>query len=426
MSQPTPAPLSWAPTFVDDSPFVTCRDALRNMPYKNWGYIVLICVVGGACAPSPDTVGAREIVYDAANFGHPDSVLFWNPDQQLAGFRNYDRLFPTRTIAASDSVLPLAVQLRDVSQLRYQVEGDTFDIQGFREHNRIAGLLAIKDRTIVLEEYDRGNTPGTKWVSYSVTKSVVSMLVGAAIQDGYISEVEDAVTDYVPLLRGTSYEGVMIRDLLQMSSGVAWNEDYTDPLSDLSKEIGLPSLDRLEAMGSHPRVAEPGRLFNYSTGEAHLVGGVLRSAIGNNLATYLTNKIWQPFGMESDAYWRLVEPGGAEHGGCCISATLRDYGRIGLFALGNGVLPDGREILPRDWIGHSTNPSPTNDGFGYLWWLGPNDTYSALGIFGQAISINPAENLIIVTHGVWPRATGTEFSDHRVAFFSALTHALRK
>ena len=383
---------------------------------------LLLWMICGGCSTSADLPVPAA---DSINFGHPDSVLFWSPDQQLASFRNYDRIFETRRVPASDHPLELPRRLRDLSRLRYEVDGDTFDLQEFKEHNHVVGLLAIKDGAIVLEEYARGNTPATQWVSYSVAKSVVSLLLGAAVQDGYITGVDDLVTDYLPLLGGTSYEGVTIRDALTMSSGVAWNEDYRDPESDVSREIGLTALERLRYLSAHPRFAEPGERFNYNTGETHLVGSLVRAAIGNNLATYLATKIWEPFGMESDANWRLVEPGGAEHGGCCISATLRDYGRIGLFALSGGVLPDGRHVLPQGWMDESTTPSPANDGYGYLWWLREGGVYNALGIFGQAISIDPSENLVIVTHGVWPRATGSDFSAHRSAFFAALTRELR-
>ena len=390
--------------------------------------LILTCgALLSGCA-QPDSLaeaGSGALKNDATHFGAPDSVLSWTPEQQLAGFRNYDRIFSTRLIPASDDPYPLPERSLDLADVRYVVGGETFDLEGFREHNHLVGLLAIKNGEIVLERYGRGNTRDTKWVSYSVAKSVVSLLIGAAIRDGYINDIDDLVTLYLPLLRGTSYESVTLRHALQMASGIEWNEDYTDPEADVSREVGLSSLDRLRFLGGHPRIADPGERFNYNTGETHLVGGVLRAAIGNNLSTYLSSKIWGPFGMESDANWRLVEPGGAEHGGCCISATLRDYGRIGLFALQQGLLPDGTEVLPDGWMDESTAPSPAFDGYGYLWWLREDSRYSAIGIFGQAISIDPEENLVIVTHSVWPQATGQNFSEHRSAFVKALTDALR-
>jgi len=211
---------------------------------------------------------------------------------------------------------------------------------------------------------------------------------------------------------------------LQMASGVAWNEDYTDPNSDVAS-TGGSAADRLVYLSERPRLVPPGGAFNYNTGETNLLGAVLRAAIGTNLSAYLEEKIWQPFGMEHDANWLLLAPGGGEHGGCCLSATLRDYGRIGLFALRQGRLRDGTEVLADGWMAESITPSATNEGYGYLWWLRGEGVYSAAGIYGQAIHIDPAEDLIIVTHSYWPQATGREFSRHRNAFFAAVTEALR-
>lgn len=354
------------------------------------------------------------------------SVLQWTMEEKLAGFPNYDRIFQTRFIPASTNPYPLGENPRDISSLQYEVEGQTFGLEDFREHNHVVGLLAIKNGDVVVEQYTNDNDRSTKWVSYSVAKSVVSMLVGAAIQDGFIDGVDDLVTDYIRPLAGSSYDDVTLRDALWMASGVEWNEDYADPESDVARGAGMTTIERLAFLGGKPRVAAPGERFNYNTGETHLVGGVVRSAIGNNLSTYLAAKIWQPFGMESDANWLILGEGGPEHGGCCLSATLRDYGRIGLFAMNDGVLPDGTRVLPEGWMEASTAPSPGSDGYGYLWWLREDGVYWAIGIFGQTIVINPAEDLVIVTHGAWPQAVGREFSAHRTAFFPALTEALRE
>ena len=128
--------------------------------------------------------------------------------------------------------------------------------------------------------------------------------------------------------------------------------------------------------------------------------------------------------MESDANWMLSEAGGGEQGGCCINATLRDYGRLGLFALGNGRLADGTQVLPETWMAESTKPSKGNPGYGYFWWLYEDGTYRASGIFGQAIYINPAEKVVVVTFGAQPKPTGKEPIDPLV-FFDAVTEALR-
>ena len=166
--------------------------------------------------------------------------------------------------------------------------------------------------------------------------------------------------------------------------------------------------------------APPGSTFNYNTEETNLVGAVLRAAIGNNLATYLDDKIWRRFGMEHDANWLLLSESGAEHGGCCLSATLRDYGRLGLFALRNGRLADGSSVLPDGWMAASTAASAANDGYGLLWWLRPDHAFAAVGIYGQAIYINSPCGLVVVTHSAWPRATDCELATHREAFFGEM------
>ena len=334
-----------------------------------------------------------------------------------------DKIYPTRPIPASYDPYSLPERLVDVTGWHYEFEGTTYDLAGFLDVNHVVGLLVIKRGEVVVERYTHGMTRETAWYSFSIAKSVVSLLIGAALQDGYIESLDAPVTSYLPMLVGSAYDGVTIRHALHMASGVEWNEDYADPASDVAN-TGGSALDRLRYLRGKSSVEEPGAVFNYNTGETNLLGAVLRAAIGNNLSTYLAHKIWGPFGMEHDANWLLLAPGGAEHGGCCISATLRDYGRIGLFAMREGILRDGTSVLPTGWMAESTTPSSSNEGYGYLWWLRGGGAYSAIGIYGQAISINPAEALVIVTLSAWPRATGPEFSQHRSAFFAAVTASL--
>ena len=359
---------------------------------------------------------------DARHFGPPTRFLFWSPKQKVAGFRNIASIFPTRTIRAGNEALPLPVVRRPLRRLTYRVDGAAFDVSDFMEHNHVVGLIAVKDGVVRLERYAAGNDEDSLWVSFSVAKSVVSMLVGAAIADGYIASVDEPVTDYLPRLKGSAYDETSIRDLLQMASGVAWNEDYADPASDVNNTP--PNLvDLYRMLHSKRRVEEAGEEFNYNTAETNLVGALLRAAIGNNLATYLEHKMWLPFGMQADANWMTHGVGGGELGGCCISATLRDYARIGLFALADGVLADGTRVLPEGWMQSSTEPSSAYPGYGYLWWL-EDGPYSALGIFGQTIFVDPARNVVIVTHSAWPTAIGDAFYRHQGAFFGALARRL--
>ena len=202
-------------------------------------------------------------------------------------------------------------------------------------------------------------------------------------------------------------------------------EDYADPESDVAS-ASWDTIDLYEHLRDKPRLAEPGEAFNYNTAETNLAGTLLRSAIGNNLSTYLSEKVWQPFGMESDALWNLTEPGGGEFGGCCINATLRDYGRIGLFALANGRLADGTEVLPSQWMKESTTPSKAYKGYGYFWWLSENDVFGATGIFGQGIHIDRNEKLVIALHSARPDASQDSDWAWESALFNAITEASRE
>ena len=360
---------------------------------------------------------------DAKHLGPPDRFLFWTPEQQVASYRNINLIFPTREIVAGGKTLELPQQLRSLDEVVIQTEGRTLTANDYFLEQNVAGLLVIKDGKIVYERYGLGNTEDSLWISFSVAKSVTSMLIGAAIQDGYIKSVDEKVTDYLPRLKSSAYDQSSIRNVLQMSSGVEWNEDYADPMSDVNSAT-WETLSLYEYLRNKPRETVPGEAFNYNTAETNLAGTILRSAIGNNLATYLSEKVWKPFGMESDANWMLTEVGGGEFGGCCINATLRDYGRLGLFAMGNGRLADGTQVLPEGWMAESTAPSKGSPGYGYFWWLYDDETYRASGIFGQAIYINPKENVVIAMHSARAAASNRPDWALQAALFSALTKAV--
>jgi CubicO group peptidase (beta-lactamase class C family) len=290
----------------------------------------------------------------------------------------------------------------------------------------------LKDGKIVLEKYGLGRKPSDRWTSFSVAKSVTSTLVGAAIQDGRIKSINDPVTTYVPELKGSAYEGVSVRQMLMMSSGVKWNEDYTDPNSDVAKAGNTVTEPGINPMVSYlrklPRAHEPGSTFNYNTGETDLVGVLVSKATGETLAQYASQKIWKPCGMERDAIW-MTDPGGQERGGTGISMTLRDYARMGLF-IAEGGKAGGKRVVPPWWIGDATRkeidlPAAQPGGYGYFWWIRPNGAYEAVGIFGQSITTFPAEHLIIVQNAAWPAPTGPALSAARNAFIDGVRAATR-
>ncbi len=312
------------------------------------------------------------------------------------------------------------------------------------QRGRTAGLLILKRSRVVFERYALGHTAQTRWISFSMAKSITSTLVGAALHDGLIRSLDDAVTLTVPALRGSAYDGVTIRHVLQMSSGVHWVETYLDPQSDRRKLLALQTNERPGAVIGYlrtlRRAAEPGTRFNYNTAETFLLGAILAGAIRRPLSDYLSEKIWHPCGMESDAYWQLESEGGQEFAGSGLSATLRDYARFGAFVLADGVV-DGVRVLPAGWIAESTAVDPASIhapgklagfeplGYGYQWWTFPVPTtrrvFGALGIFGQQIVIDADEELVIVLHSAWPEPMHDVSRLESYVFFDAAARALR-
>lgn len=357
-----------------------------------------------------------------------DGVL--TPTLAVNTFRNIDRLFPSRTVSRSPKPLPLpppAVPLRD---LKFSDAGRQYDLDDYLELNRVAAILVLQNGRVKLERYRFGNTGRTRWMSMSIAKSITSTLIGAALKQGYISSLSDPVTRYVPSLTGSAYDGATVRDVLMMASGVRWNETYTDPSSDrrrlLEAQISQVPGSAMDLMKSLPRAAEPGMRYNYNTGETQVAAEILRAAVRRPLATYLSERIWTTFGMEADATWWLDSPDGTEIGGSGFSATLRDYGRFGLFVLGGGIAA-GDSILPAGWLREATTPKVLRDGspldYGYLWWPGPDGAFMAFGIHGQYVYLNPAANIVIVAWGARPHPTeGQVIADW--TFCGAVTAAL--
>jgi CubicO group peptidase (beta-lactamase class C family) len=303
--------------------------------------------------------------------------------------------------------MPASAPLTD---LTCSSRGQVVTLDEYMRLNRVSGLLMLKNGRVTLERYALGATPETHWMSMSIAKSITSTLIGVALHEGKISSLEDPVTKYVPSLAGSAYEGVTVRQILMMASGVKWNETYTDPSSDrrrlLEAQIAQTPGAALAVMASLPRAVAAGSTFNYSTGETLIAGEVVRGAVGTSLSAYLSDKIWKPLGMESDASWWLDSPDGHEIAGSGISASLRDYARFGQFFMTGGMVA-GRRLLPESWMVDAGSPKTLTTGrtvpYGYMWWPveAPDGTvnanaFSAQGIFGQSIYINPREQVVIV------------------------------
>lgn len=323
-----------------------------------------------------------------------------------------------------------AIQFRD--------RGRTFDLYDYLALNRVAGLLVLKNGKIALEVYELGMQPETRWLGFSMAKSITSTLVGAAIRDGYIRSIDDPVTRCVPVLKGSAYDGVRVRDVLTMTSGVAWRETYTDPGSDrrrlLARQRTLSPGVVLRYVRGLKRAAAPGMRWNYSTGESYVLGAVVEGAVGKPLAEYLTQTIWARAGMERDATWWVESPQGAGSGGSGIGATLRDYGRLALIAQ-NGGSAGGAAIVPRGWFtqaGVGRRIGGEQIDYGYGWWIpGGNDpihagAFEAAGIFGQFMYVNPRERLSIVVLSARSKPDSPDVQVDDNVFFAAVARALRR
>jgi len=362
------------------------------------------------------------------------SHLTWTQSQQLERYPAIEKVYAVNAIKKGDTVRPLPAAATQISPtITFNRKTSTLD--AFMKDNRITGLIAVKDGEVVLEKYALGRKPEDRWPSFSVAKSVTSILIGAAIKDGWIESVYDPVTRYLPELKGTAYDGISLRQLMTMTTGVKWDETYANPKSDVARASQQPftggnpveNNPLVKYMATLKSEAKPGEKWLYKTGETDLAGIALyRALAGKSLAQYASEKLWQPYGMEQDAIW-VVDKAGIERGGCCMSATLRDYARIGMFMLGGGEI-DGKKILPDGWVEDATSnhvPAKSREAgesYGYFWW--PNDNgYRAIGIFGQQIAIFPEENLVIALNSAMVKATDRTQSQKMAALLQAVRAA---
>lgn len=375
-----------------------------------------------------EEIGTVEQIYDG-------DLL---PDLAVSTFRNIDRLFPTRRVPASDHPFPLEPAATPLGPVTATVDGKTWDMDDFVALDSVTGMIVLKDGKVAYEIYQRGNGPDTRWMSMSLAKSVTSTLIGAAIKDGSIAGLEARVTDYVPALKGSAYDEVTVGQILQMSSGVQWDETYTDPDSDrrhlLAAQIAQEPGGLMQVMAALPQAHAPGSTHNYSTGETSVASEIVIGATGKKMGDYLAEKIWQPYGMEADAEWWLDSADGNEIGGSGLSATLRDFARFGQFFLDGGVI-DGASILPDGWTDTAGLPVTLTGGdtveYGLMWWPGWTDAaiadkvYLAIGIQGQNIYINPTQRVVIAVTAAQPEPLGKEPLDPLV-MFDAITAALAR
>jgi CubicO group peptidase (beta-lactamase class C family) len=333
-----------------------------------------------------------------------NSRLFSGAPQALY-FRDFLSAYPVRVVRRSDSPEPLPdgrhIQLPD----NYAFSGRRRSTRDFLADTETTGLLVLADGRIVHESYRRPLGPTTPWPCWSITKSFVSLLVGIAIEQGFLEGVDVCVSDLAPQLIGSGYEGVSLLDVLTMSSGVRWYENYADPESDTRRHGVVHatggSLDAFAA--TLPRDWKPGTKLQYNSIDTNVLGLVLRRATRRFLSDLMHEWLWGPMGAEAEAFM-AIDGEGAEWAGAGLICTLRDRARLGLLVAAEGEM-NGRQVVPASWIRAATKaggPHLTSEGstaapfgYGYQFWL-HDGAAAAIGIYNQYCWVDASRRVVIV------------------------------
>jgi uncharacterized protein len=327
--------------------------------------------------------------------------------------------------------------------LKYKFHGNEYSLDDYMQRNYVTGFLVLRDDQIILEKYFHGADQNSRFVSQSVGKSIVSILVGAAVSEGNIHSVEDPVDQYLPYLKSSGYRGVSIRNILEMSTGVDYSEDYHDPhsgaaLIGAALLTGKPAFKDFAA-STKPTNTKPGTEFNYQSVNTQVLGLLLETVTGKRLNQYAEEKLWKKIGAQSDAFFYEAKTQPDTCAFACFNATLRDYARVGLMMMRGGRLSTAR-VVPESWVHDSTTPgadylkpgamlAKSGDpfGYGYQWWIPPGEdgAFEAEGIYGQSIYVNPKMHVVIVQTSAWPDPLGggSELPEENGVVDEAIAHA---
>lgn len=345
------------------------------------------------------------------------TIHLFDEDRIVNNFRSFDSVWPVSVLEAPTNkhIYPkgTSITLPD----NFEFKGESYESIKFLKDSWATGFLVIQNDSIVFENYYLGNTESTRNISWSMAKSFISALMGIAIEEGHITSIEQNVEEYVPELIGSSYEGVRIKDVLQMSTGVKFNEDYGDFNSDINRwgrGFALGGSQDEFAM-TLEREAEPGTKNHYVSINTHVLGMIITRATGRTITDYMQEKLYSPLGMEYNGYW-LLDGLNMEMVLGGLNLTLRDYAKIGTLFLKNGNM-NSKQIVPKEWVKSSVIPDGPHVqpgelfGYGYQWWIpeGDEGEFMAIGIYNQCIYINPTTNTVIVKLSANPKFNDKSF-----------------
>ncbi|MGY8995268.1 MAG: serine hydrolase domain-containing protein [Alphaproteobacteria bacterium] len=397
------------------------------------GALALGALVAGFATPAQ----AEDDLYPVGTI----SSMWW-PQNMIGSYRHWDEIFAVREISRGDGLVFPLIEGEVFEVYDFDYRGGRRLVADYMEDNRVTGLLVLHGGLIRMERYAYGADETSLSTSQSVAKSIVSTLVGRAIHDGLIESVDEPIDRYVPALAQTGYAGVPIEAVLQMSSGIRYNEDYDDPNSDVS-------LMWAQAAERHTRPINdflldyraqraPGTVYNYKGADTQALAWMLMEVTGMNLADYASAALWQPLGMEADASWMVDGRGddAVEIAFTGVNARLRDYGRFGLLMAQDGMWEDQR-LLPEGWVQQATVPSTPQVqpgelyqgyplGYQYQWWTLPwgDGVFTAQGVNGQFVYVDPANDLVVVQTAVWRDWWVDEAEEEFYALARSLTEVL--
>ena len=384
--------------------------------------LLLACPLAGA---APDEVAlGRDAGYPVA---HRLSQIH-DPGFIVGSFSALDTLSPHCLLAPAEQplALPRAVA---APAFQYRLDGRTLTLDDYLEHQRATGVLVLKDGEIVAERYSYGRTPDMRMLSNSMAKTLVALAIGQALADGSIHSLADTAARYVPGLKGTLYGDTQLVNLLRMASGARYVEDYTDLDDRAAFNAATRRQGALAAARSvTERAAPQGAKFNYAGAQTEVLGLVLRGATRRSLCEFVDERIWQPMGAESAASYLLNPLDRIEQAQGGFNATLRDYARLGWMLANDGRAGD-RQVVPRDWVLAMTDaerqppqfrPGAMDShgshylGYGFQVWLlpGAHRRFVLLGVYGQAIYVDPALKLVMVHLAVGADARGDASGAH--------------
>ena len=367
------------------------------------------------------------------------SSLFTGEEQYQNLNRVYE-IFPTSKLSHSSKPLVFKKGVSLELPSNFIFEDKVVKVDEYLSRTDTSALLILKDGKISYENYWLTGGKNVQWISMSVAKSFISALIGIAIDQGHIKSLEDEVTDYVPQLKNSAYDNVRIKDILQMSSGASWNEDYSDPNSDINRSSKIfaigGSLDEFSA--SLKKELKPGSYNRYNSTDTQVLGMLLREATRTSITKYMEEMLWHPMGAQDSGYW-ILDSKNMEMAYAGFNATARDYAKLGeLYRLGGKI--NGKQIIPSDWIKASVKPdaphlmpgdNPLSDfplGYGYQWWVPDlSGDFSAIGVYNQFIYVSPKSNIVIVklsANSIYgtSEALSTLSELEAIEFFKAITY----